>query len=157
MIFVGKNKLGHNIYRGPRPYSHKKLESMGIKFRIDLQSGMFEHIYNDELEFEIPSAYGVTVIDYDLSDVFPPTRTQVHDILSDIDHCDGDVFIHCLHGKDRTGFICAAWHLIHKMPWHLAIQDLYEKGFHKIPYLWWVWYHLRRYEKSPYTFLGVKL
>lgn len=140
MILVGKNKLGHNVYRGKRPKSHSILEDAGIKYRIDLQSGMFEDINSDVLEMEKESEFGVQVIDYDLGIVFPPSREEIQNILHDIETSDGPVYVHCMHGKDRTGFVCAAWHISKGVSFSDAVDDMFNNGFHVLPYVWWLWF-----------------
>lgn len=149
MIFVGHTKAGHSVFRGKRPLSHSVLQAAGIKYRIDLQSGMFETMHGDVLEHELPHAFDIYLHDYDLSDVFPPTETQIQDILNDIEDADGDVFIHCLHGKDRTGFVCAAWNISRGMCFRNAVNDMFSKGFHKFPYIWWL---IALYKISKATF-----
>jgi len=139
-------KVDENLYRGPRPKSFAELKNIGIKTVINLQSGAFEIFHNDEYEFEMGATYEINEVEIELSDFFPPTMGQWHEVLYTIKNSPGPVYIHCLHGMDRTGFICALYRM-RMMAWKFekARDEMYSLGFHKWPYLWWVFF-LRKFE-----------
>lgn len=149
-------RSGVAIYRGSRPPSHSYLQKAGITHRIDLQYGFHEVFREDQLEKEDPLSFGIRFLDYDLSDFTPPSYEAVKDLITTIAKIPTGkrVFIHCLHGKDRTGFICACIEVACGKTITEAIKTMFEYGFHKVPYLLWLpslYRTLRRLEKEGVT------
>lgn len=144
---IGKNSKGHVIYRGKRPPSHDVLKQMGIKHRVDLQSGLYEKVFDDDLEKEDSKEFGITLHDFILSGITPPTIDQVHEILDVIDKADGPVYIHCLHGKDRTGFICACIYFESGFHFLDCVFNMVQMGFHWGLYGWWLFQLERCYRE----------
>jgi protein tyrosine/serine phosphatase len=132
-------QVSNKLYRGPRPKSHKELQDAGIKVVIDLESGFYETIYDDDYEKEDAAVFGIADYDIPCSDFTPPKVWQVKKVLQIIETSSGPVYIHCLHGKDRTGFVCAAYRMrIQCWSFKVAIKEMFDLGFHKWPYIWWL-------------------
>lgn len=139
MKFVSFNKANSKIYRGPRPKTHADLLHDGIKVRVDLQTGTRERYYNDLLEDEDPMHFGIHLFDYAFSNFSPPGDEHVKNLIKLLENLDGrDVYIHCLHGKDRTGYLIAALRMSQGWSYEAAVKEMFENGFHKFPYLWWL-------------------
>lgn len=141
------------IYRGPRPKSLQELRDKGFTRVIDLQSGAYELFHDDKYEEEKKSGIdGIQVTDLDLSDIFPPDRATMHRLIyalafaMEYSSPSYKIYIHCLHGKDRTGFAVAAFRMQY-MKWNFneAVKEMFSMGFHNFPYLWWVPF-LKQYE-----------
>jgi protein tyrosine/serine phosphatase len=149
--FSGLIKVENGLYRGPRLKLHPRqvndLKSMGINAIINLQSGMYEKIHDDVYEHtDMLKAYGIQEFTIKCSDFTPPTRKQVEEAISIMQLFN--TYVHCLHGKDRTGYIIAAYRM-QMCGWsHKAATDeMFEHGFHKFPYLWWC-HSLKQYDKT---------
>lgn len=140
-------KVSKKLYRGPRPQSFKGLHFGGFTDVINLQSGAYEKLHNDQYEGEKASDWGMVEHNIPCSDVTPPTAEQVRDFLRIIQEAEGLVYVHCLHGKDRTGFLCAVYRMLHQhWTFKEAVKEMFEIGFHKMPYLWWL-FELRTWSK----------
>ncbi len=130
-----------NLYRGPRPDSMQELELIGVKTIISLEEGWFEFFHN-KLGREAKQACvaGIGFIHIPLSSFCSPTQKQVGAIMSSIsfNRSFGAVYVHCLHGVDRTGFICAAYRVL-RQGWTVddAVQEWKADGFHKNWYFTW--------------------
>lgn len=140
------------VYRGKRPHSHRYLEYHDIKTRIDLQSGIYERFHNDVLEAETKAqdTKGINVYDLALSDFLPPTTQQVRTFFAILRDTRGDVYFHCLHGKDRTGYFAACLRFMEGSTYKAAVGEMFSKGFHKLPYIWWLislYFHYRWLKK----------
>lgn len=133
-----------NIYRGPRPMSVEalKLALPDVKTIIYLEDGFYEDIHDDVYKRERKhiADYGVTMIEHPLSDVTPPSPTDLESIVADIVRTSkgGVVYVHCLHGNDRTGMSLAAYRiLIDQWPKDKAVKEMFDLGFHRFPYEFW--------------------
>lgn len=142
MIFVSDY-----LYRGPRPLRIEPLKQAGIKTIICLQSGAYEELFDDAYERMIHEDHGLDRIDIACSDFRPPAKWQVEKFFAIVE-ARGPVYLHCLHGKDRTGFLCAAYRM-QKMGWSFkdAVIEMFEHGFHWATYAWWL-FELRKWEKK---------
>lgn len=142
MIPVIEKKL----YRGPRPESYEALKVLGIKTIVSYQSGWHELFHNDFYEANSPSENGFNFIELKCSDFFPPTEHDVKRFFEVLETYPGPVYVHCLHGKDRTGFMCAVYRMqVQGWSYEDAKKELFENGFHKMPYIWWL-RQLKTYE-----------
>lgn len=136
------SKNGHCLYRGPRPDSLEDLKALNCQTIIDLESGLFEFL-NDRAYEEDGWAgqSGVKIRHLPLSDIFPPTDFEIRAFISMVGRGldRGSVYVHCLHGVDRTGFMCAAYRIL-LQGWSPvdAINEMLALGFHKFPYWFWI-------------------
>lgn len=131
-----------NFYRGPRPTSFEELDKNGINVVINLQSGIYEKVHNDAYENENAVDWDMCEYEAPLSDIFPPSFDKTKKIYNTIRrHRESgqSVYIHCLHGKDRTGFNVAYYRVV-KNRWSFsrAVAEMFSLGFHKWPYILWV-------------------
>ncbi len=143
-------QVANGLWRGPRLVrangDYERLKIIGIDVIINLESGIYDEFHRDTSDKTDPGTFGMKVIEFPCSDIFPPGLDKVLKIFWFINLVDKGAYIHCLHGEDRTGFICAAYRM-REMGWTFdeAIYEMYCKGFHKFPYLWWVPF-LKKYE-----------
>ena len=142
--------LNNNLYRGPRPSSFSVLRDAGMKSVINLQSGYYDEWNDDTYETENGFEFGIADHIVHCSDFFPPKKWQVKKAIDLITNSSGPTYIHCLHGKDRTGFMIAAYRIIVcKWPAERAINEMLSEGFHNWFYFWWKSY-LRDLEGMEY-------
>lgn len=130
--------ISEKLIRGPRPSSYADVVALGCNRVINLETGAYEYFHNDDYEAEDASRFGVVAHKLRSSDIFPPNTGRVMLCLALIE-LQGRTYLHCLHGKDRTGFICAAYRM-EVMGWTFkeAVKEMFDLGFHKWPYIWWV-------------------
>lgn len=130
------------LYRGSRPKDLTELAKHGVTLCISLQSGIHEILHDDDYENALKlEEFGIRKIDYGMSDIAAPTPEDLKQIVElivrslDRGHV---VLIHCLHGKDRTGMVSAAWRILRE-GWtaERAREEMFENGFHKLPYYFW--------------------
>lgn len=134
-------KGGHGLYRGPRPSSSRELSGLNCQTVINLESGWYERLQRVAFEEDWWVRPGVELKHLPLGDVFPPSDYQIATfiklVLKGLEH--GNVYVHCLHGVDRTGFMCAAYR-IKVQGWSpdRAIEEMLALGFHQFPYWFWL-------------------
>lgn len=146
-------KVTDTLFRGPRPKSLSELSD--FKRVIDLQSGVFEDLHEDQYEIDKKSGKFTrpVVQDFSLSNIFPPKNKLVWGILAALEFVhefnpNYRVYIHCLRGKDRTGFICAAFRMQYQgWNYRKAVDEMLSLGFNKWIYFWWIPF-LKQYENK---------
>jgi protein tyrosine/serine phosphatase len=133
-------KVSDYLYRGPRPKDLADLKALRFDCIINLQSGVYEFLHNDLYEQQFPCDFGMDQYDIPCSDFTPPTRWQIYKVISTI-NSHQKTYIHCKHGVDRTGFMVACYRVaMHKADPSYVINEMFENGFHKIPYMTWIPY-----------------
>lgn len=74
-----------------------------------------------------------------------PSQDALEDFLKIIDaRASGAVFVHCLHGADRTGFLLAMYRITRdKWTVHDAYKEMKRLGFHRfrVRHFKWMLYH----------------
>jgi tyrosine-protein phosphatase SIW14 len=121
------SQVNENLYRGGKPSDAglAYLKSIGVKTIIDLQGGDLHSIYKPVVFFSEPGeksselqheeettmALEMNYRNYPLDALAPVSKdedAEVAQILKDIvDPTLQPVYVHCEHGKDRTGLIVA--------------------------------------------------
>ena len=123
------NRVSEDLYRGAQPTEEgmRELKAMGIKTVINLRSF---HSDRDEI--------GETDLAYEHLYVkaWHPEEKEVARFLQVVTDKDRTpVFVHCQHGADRTGLMCAAYRVV-VCGWtkEEAIQEMREGdfGFHEV-------------------------
>lgn len=135
------------LYRGPRPLSYEELQYRDIKQVIDLESGVYDDLHKDPYDTQNPADFGIKKINIPCSDIFAPYH---YDVMRAVAFMSQDIptYIHCLHGNDRTGYVCAAYRMIvDKWTFKDATKEMYDLGFHRVPYQYWVLF-LKKYEAN---------
>ena len=105
-------QVNENLYRGAQPLDGglKDLAARGIKTIINLR-GEDESTSTEEAEAR---AAGFNYFSVPLPGFGRPSTEQVEGILAIInDSRNWPVFVHCKHGKDRTGTIIACYRISH--------------------------------------------
>jgi len=99
--------FAYRMYRGRKPASEeevKQLAEFGIRCIVTLQ----EHS-NDIQRWAWK--YGIRVIEYNLSSVWPPSKYDTNFIIDEVLTTLKDnytaVYVCCVLGHDRTGVVCA--------------------------------------------------
>jgi tyrosine-protein phosphatase SIW14 len=120
-----------DIYRGALPETQgmEQLKAFGIKtdLNIDLDSNA------SDLEAADAVKLGINYIYRPLSGFWAPSDQQVNDILAIMnDPSNYPIFVHCLHGQDRTGLVVGLYR-INTQGWSPAdaYQEMLADGFHR--------------------------
>lgn len=145
------DKVSEQLWRGPRPKTVadiRALRGQGIKTLINLEWGVYDDFHDDEYEYIRPEDHGLELIDIPCSDVVPPSPMNVEKFLTAVMD-KGPVYVHCLHGKDRTGYMVACYRMrFQGWTYERAKKEMYDFGFHKLPYYLWT-FQLKRQEHIP--------
>ena len=119
------HKVSDDLYRGAQPTAEgmKQLKKLGIKTVVNLRSSHSDH---DELE-----GTGLAYEHIEMTAWGKPEEKDVLrflQIVSDIN--SSPVFVHCQHGADRTGTMCAIYRIIIQ-GWSKeeAIEEMTKGGF----------------------------
>jgi hypothetical protein len=125
----------HNIYRGAQPTTKAQwdyLYSIGATNVIKL---------DDEREGadEVSLRFNVDAVPIsDLEQMVGLPRSYLSTI---VDSVHPNTYVHCLHGEDRTGIVCACYH-VQAQHWSKAEaqRDMLSRGFHpELLGLWHAW------------------
>lgn len=129
------------LYRGPRPQTNDEFVAIQAQTFINLEDGWFESLRDLRGQEELWGfEMNRDVVHLPMSDFFPPSKKSVQTFLEVLARAmkRGPVYVHCLHGKDRTGFMIAQFR-IRAQGWtkEKAVNEMFENGFHKWPYYFW--------------------
>src|SRR5574337_192059 len=96
----------------PADSGYSKLYAYGCRSVLDLNNDDEDAILH---QTEVVSAAGMKYAALAWNGILPPTLEDVIKALSWIDEDikDGLVLVHCEHGEDRTGTLCACWRMHH--------------------------------------------
>lgn len=131
---------GRKLYRGSRPETIDEVKP--FHSIVSLEEGWFDWFFNQEVDIE-KDWCELSKVEYyhrPLSDFRGPLPYQLEFRILLLKNLlmNGDVLVHCLHGEDRTGMVIAAWRIIEEQwPVEKAKQEMFDHGFHNVPYFFW--------------------
>lgn len=120
-----------SIYRGGQPTSlsdYQYLKSVGVKNVLKLNSDS----ENDENSWA--ASTGMNIMYIPLSGLFEPSTGDMNRIESILaDSTEQPLYVHCLHGEDRTGLAIGLYRVKHE-GWtaQAAHDEMTNLGFHTI-------------------------
>jgi protein tyrosine phosphatase (PTP) superfamily phosphohydrolase (DUF442 family) len=102
-------QVNARLFRGAQPgaIGITNLQRLGVKTIIDLR--LPDEVTKDAVA--VAHAIGISCTNVPLRGVGRPTDEQVRTVLGLIDSSPGPVFVHCVHGADRTGTIIACYRI----------------------------------------------
>ena len=113
-------KVTDNIYRGPRIDDFTPL--------VDLKISTILNLEDDECaivnEKSIVSKLNIQCISLPMSEIYRPSQKQLLDAVNAI-ISNQPIYVHCLHGCDRTGMVIAAYRIIVE---HWSVEDAGEEA-----------------------------
>lgn len=141
-------EVNPHLFRGGRPSSQalEELKKIGVRTVIDLQggdrdsfgglAGLFEPgelPENIAKEHDAVSHYGMSFFNFPLNsmkDITPNEEKDINEALRIMnDPASQPVFIHCEHGKDRTGLLVALYRVFYQSwPAKTAHDEMLELG-----------------------------
>lgn len=119
-------KLSNDLYRSAQPdrKGFNALEKKGIKSVLNLRE---YHTDNSEAKYTSIKLYKIALAAGSL------TEKELLNCLVAIEKAPKPVLVHCWHGSDRTGAVCAAYRIV-KQNWEVkdAIEEFTKGpfGFH---------------------------
>ena len=127
-------RLSPDLYRGEQPTKEgfAALAKMGIKTVVNLRA-----LHSDEEKLKGTGLRYINIPIY----TWNLKKEQVAQFLKIVtDPAQTPVFVHCQHGSDRTGTMCAIYRMaVQDWPRARAIEELPRFGFHEI------WRNLRNF------------
>jgi tyrosine-protein phosphatase SIW14 len=121
-------QINDHLYRGaqPTPEGWKSLQKLGFHAVIDLRAAGLR----SEREEKAVEACGMKYFSVPMRPLAAPTDTQVRTVLALIgDSNNWPVFIHCEHGRDRTGTVIACYRIQYdRWPNERALREARDNG-----------------------------
>jgi tyrosine-protein phosphatase SIW14 len=118
------HKVSDDLYRGAQPDAEgmRALDAMGVKTVVNLRS-----FHSDE---ELLEGTGLTCEQITMKAYYPEYHEAVRFLRIVTDPEARPVFVHCRHGADRTGAMCALYRIVvQAWPADDAVQEMVEGGF----------------------------
>lgn len=134
-------KVSERLYRGAQPDGDgiKSLKRLGVKLIVNLR--MPGEAWKDEAA--LAESSGIQYTNFPMTGGGRPNEQQVRQILALFEAAETPVFVHCLHGCDRTGTIVACYRIQHDH-WPAA-QALREAKTYGIS---WIEFQMKRFVAS---------
>jgi tyrosine-protein phosphatase SIW14 len=124
-------QVDNNFYRGgmPNEAGLQQLRDAGVKTIVSLAN---ERKYVGP-ERAVAKKLGMQFIYIPMSAWREPSQNQIDSFLSVVNRKDEQpVFVHCVHGEDRTGAMVAIYRMQTGWSEERAYQEMLSKGFHRI-------------------------
>jgi protein tyrosine/serine phosphatase len=131
-------KVSEGIYRGPRPVDLNELKSLKIHTILNLEDNS-EAI---QKESEAAEQLGMVMINIPMSGISRPKPADLLKAVKVIKDQDArPIYVHCLHGRDRTGFVIAADKIMHhgwsvKKAYQETVDNGHNRWFHELILDW---------------------
>lgn len=122
---------------------------MGVRTVVNLRRGKG----SVNAERQKVEAAGLHFINIALNYWFLPTEQTISGFLELLDNeANRPVFVHCLHGKDRTGLLVAMYRVA-RQGW--SVEDAYKEmkycGFHRFRirnFKWLLWRFAKKFQNT---------
>ena len=142
-------EVSPEIYRSSRPgeQDYAKLQAMGIKFILNLESDK-DIVWK---EIEQASKYNIQVMWAPMSGWKKPKDSDVNRALDALANPSlRPIVVHCKLGKDRTGMVVGLYRVEHEH-WspEEAYQEMKDQGFHSLLVMLQWYYKERTHYEDP--------
>lgn len=144
-IYFESMKAVDRHFRGPVPLTQSdfdELEQNNVSVILNLERGYLEFFHKRiNVEFQEAVKRDIAPLHLQLGDFIAPTLDELEAAVAVLENPNyGTVYIHCLHGVDRTGMVCAAYRMkVNGWSFQQAKEEMFANGFHKLPYLYIGW------------------
>ncbi len=129
-------RVANGIFRGaqPKPEGYATLKAMGVRTVVNLRSRHGER--------EAVEAAGMRSIEIPMNTMKNVDPAAVREALSVMtDPANRPVFVHCQHGKDRTGLVVAVYRM-EVDGWSEVEAEMDAFGFHEI------WFRIKKFVRQ---------
>jgi len=132
------DRVCDGIYRGPRLGDLGELKSLKVRTILNLEnnSGAVSQ------EEAAAKGLGIKVINIPMSNITRPTPANLVKAVKIMEDPElQPVYVHCLHGRDRTGFAVAAYRVLHD-GWSMdrayreAVDNGHARWFYDLVFRW---------------------
>lgn len=124
-------KIGTDIWRGAQPYKRgfQRLMQSGVKTVVNLR----EEQYSIDDEKKLVEELGMHYVSIPLRPFDVPEDHKIEQFLELMANAERHtVFVHCLHGMDRTGMMCAIYRMkAHDWTFEDTYEEMIKMGFHE--------------------------
>lgn len=127
--------LGHffqvdeHLYRGQQPTDHgfELLKAKGVKTVVDLRHTKDQIAH----EKEVVEKLGMKFVSIPINCLLPVSQAPVQAWVKVFsDPANGPIFVHCAHGRDRTGTMTAVYRMqVDHWKFKQAYAEMKEKGY----------------------------
>jgi uncharacterized protein (TIGR01244 family) len=127
------------LYRGGQPSFDgvQQLKAKGVRTVIDLRDDR-----NPSEKMWVEEA-GIAYVNIP-SNASRVDPEKIATFLKEVDEAQKPIFVHCYHGRDRTGLEVAVYRMVEQgWPREAALKELYAHGYH-----WAVFPGIARYVKT---------
>lgn len=130
------HQVDTQLYRGgrPRPSAYPKLVGIGIRTIVNLEEQEFGEVEKaaiDELNLGLAPDNQIRYISIPIGPVeieeAGVSHERVRELFGKFQDAKKPIFLHCYHGKDRTGAIVALYRLLMNQK---SLPEAYEEAFH---------------------------
>lgn len=139
-------KVNDTLFRGQQPTDRglAQLKEMGIKHVVYLHFNKKQAAH----EKAVVEGLGMKFTHMPMSWLLPPKQHQIDTWLKiTMNPEEGPVFVHCQHGRDRTGTMVGIYRIAHdKWTYQQAYAEMKEKGFRT--FFLGLSFGVKRYAKS---------
>lgn len=105
------HQVNDHIYRGAQPSADgfRNLAKVGVQIVVDLREAG-ERAREEE---KLVTAQGMTYVGVPMNGLHAPPAASVLKVLDLLEGSAAPVFVHCMHGADRTGNVIACYRIEH--------------------------------------------
>ena len=130
------HQVDAQLYRGGRPRSsaYPKLVGIGVRTIINLEEPKFameEKAAIDQLNSGLPSDRQIQFVSFPITpaeiDEEGVSDGRLRELFGEIQASTKPIFLHCYHGKDRTGMVVALYRLLLNQK---SATDAYDEAYH---------------------------
>jgi protein tyrosine phosphatase (PTP) superfamily phosphohydrolase (DUF442 family) len=142
-------KVDERVYRGQQPTDKglSQLAEMGVRHVVYLHFNKKQAAH----EKAVVEGLGMKFTHIPMSWILPPKQGQIDTWLKvAADPTEGPVFVHCQHGRDRTGTMVGIYRIAqHGWKFDQAYAEMKEKGFRT--FFLGLTYGVKKYAKAHGT------
>ena len=130
------HQVDADLYRGgrPQPNAYLKLVEVGIRTIIDLESPESVRREQEAIQGFNQTLKPEARVDFIPFPIDPAEivkagvpHERLQDLFAQMQKARKPIFIHCYHGKDRTGVVVALYRMLHDQ---LSFQEAYDEAMH---------------------------
>ena len=145
-------QVNDHLYRGaqPSPAGWSSLAQMGVKLVIDLCREGETGGHSTAAERKAVEAAGMSYVNIPMNGIVAPGDEKISRVLTLL-NSNQHVFVHCRHGKDRTGTVIACYRIAHD-GWtnKQALDEAVSLGLHRVEF------GMRRYIENYHCAVALK-